>query len=171
MGIQVGIDYVLRAIGFGAIGSDITPVSAANPLPTTNSAADVAAIGGLTETAPTTDTASSGLNGRLQRIAQRLTSLLSFFAPATAARSAVASGVASVTILASNAARKGATIANDDANALYLDLSGGTASATGYSVQVPGNNGYYEVPFGYTGLITGIWAADGSGSARVTEFS
>lgn len=32
--------------------------------------------GSLTETAPSTDTASSGLNGRLQRIAQRLTSLI-----------------------------------------------------------------------------------------------
>lgn len=33
-------------------------------------------IGSLTETAPTTDTASSGLNGRLQRIAQRLSTLI-----------------------------------------------------------------------------------------------
>ncbi len=33
-------------------------------------------VGSLTETAPSTDTASSGLNGRLQRIAQRLTSLI-----------------------------------------------------------------------------------------------
>lgn len=33
-------------------------------------------VGSLTETAPTTDTSSSGLNGRLQRIAQRLTTLL-----------------------------------------------------------------------------------------------
>lgn len=33
-------------------------------------------IGALTETAPANDTASSGLNGRLQRIAQRLTSLI-----------------------------------------------------------------------------------------------
>ncbi len=33
-------------------------------------------IGALTETAPATDTASSGLNGRLQRIAQRITSLI-----------------------------------------------------------------------------------------------
>jgi hypothetical protein len=33
-------------------------------------------IGTVTETAPTTDTASSGLNGRLQRIAQRITSLI-----------------------------------------------------------------------------------------------
>lgn len=128
-------------------------------------------IGAVNEPAPTTDTASSGLNGRLQRIAQRLTSLISFFAPATATRTAVASGVASVNILALNTARKGASVSNDDANILYLDLSGGTASATNYTVQVPGNGGYYEVPFGYTGLITGIWAADGTGSARVTEYS
>jgi hypothetical protein len=36
----------------------------------------VDSIGGLTETAPGTDTASSGLNGRLQRVAQRITSLI-----------------------------------------------------------------------------------------------
>jgi hypothetical protein len=36
----------------------------------------VDSIGGLTETAPASDTASSGLNGRLQRIAQRLSSLI-----------------------------------------------------------------------------------------------
>lgn len=34
-------------------------------------------VGSLTETAPATDTASSGLNGRLQRLAQRLTTLIS----------------------------------------------------------------------------------------------
>lgn len=33
-------------------------------------------VGALTETAPATDTASSGLNGRLQRIAQRITSFI-----------------------------------------------------------------------------------------------
>lgn len=36
-------------------------------------------IGSLTETAPATDTASSGLNGRLQRLAQRVTSLIALF--------------------------------------------------------------------------------------------
>ena len=39
-------------------------------------ATDGTVIGTVTETAPATDTASSGLNGRLQRIAQRLTSLI-----------------------------------------------------------------------------------------------
>lgn len=38
-----------------------------------------ARMGALTETAPATDTASSGLNGRLQRIAQRLSSLIAFY--------------------------------------------------------------------------------------------
>lgn len=67
------------------------PVSAASlPLPTgastditlagvlTTSDFDTKA-GSLTETAPATDTASSGLNGRLQRIAQRITSFIALF--------------------------------------------------------------------------------------------
>src|SRR4051812_48740209 len=33
-------------------------------------------IGALTESAPATDTASAGLNGRLQRLAQRVTALI-----------------------------------------------------------------------------------------------
>jgi hypothetical protein len=42
-------------------------------------------VGDLTETAPATDTASSGLNGRLQRIAQRLTSLIALLPTALGA--------------------------------------------------------------------------------------
>lgn len=38
-----------------------------------------AVFGAVTETAPASDTASSGLNGRLQRIAQRITSLIGLF--------------------------------------------------------------------------------------------
>ena len=67
-------------------GSGVTqPVSAASlPLPTgaatsANQTTSLTRIGDLTETAPVSDTASSGLNGRLQRIAQRLTSLISLF--------------------------------------------------------------------------------------------
>lgn len=41
--------------------------------------------GALTETAPATDTASSGINGRLQRVAQRLTSLIALFPAALGA--------------------------------------------------------------------------------------
>lgn len=50
-----------------------------------------AILGALTEAAPASDTASAGLNGRLQRIAQRLTSLLGLLpgslGPKTAANS------------------------------------------------------------------------------------
>lgn len=67
-------------------GSDVTqPISAtALPLPTgaatdANQTTTNNRLGDLTETAPVTDTASSGLNGRLQRIAQRLTSLIALF--------------------------------------------------------------------------------------------
>jgi hypothetical protein len=88
----------------------------------------------------------------------------------TGTKTSVNSGTSSVTILASNANRKGATVFNTDANALYLDLSGGTASSTSFTVSVA-TNAYYEVPFGYTASITGIWAADGAGAALVTEFT
>jgi hypothetical protein len=50
-------------------------------------------IGDLTETAPASDTASSGLNGRLQRIAQRITDLIAVFNPLTAAPANNASGI------------------------------------------------------------------------------
>lgn len=48
-------------------------------------ATDDAMLGALTEAAPATDTASSGLNGRLQRIAQRLTSLIALLPSALGA--------------------------------------------------------------------------------------
>lgn len=49
------------------------------------------AIGAVTETSPSTDTASSGLNGRLQRIAQRLTSLISLLPTSLGAKTKAAS--------------------------------------------------------------------------------
>lgn len=52
-------------------------------------------IGSLTEGAPGTDTASSGLNGRLQRIAQRLTSLIALL-PATLGQKTMANSLAVV---------------------------------------------------------------------------
>lgn len=50
-------------------------------------------IGSLTEAAPATDTASSGLNGRLQRIAQRITSLIALL-PASIGQKANATSLA-----------------------------------------------------------------------------
>lgn len=61
-----------------AIEKPLAPgaAAAAASRPVTLSTEDVARVGIITETAPATDTASSGLNGRLQRIAQRLTSMI-----------------------------------------------------------------------------------------------
>lgn len=89
---------------------------------------------------------------------------------ATGTKSNVASSASSVTLLAANAARKQAAIFNDSTQILFLDLSGGTASASSYSVQLQANN-YFELPVPpYTGAITGIWGA-ANGNARVTEFT
>lgn len=88
---------------------------------------------------------------------------------ARATLTSVPSNAASVTILAANLARRGASISNTSTAILYLLLGGGTATATtSHTVQMATNT-YYEVPFGFTGAITGIWAS-ANGSANITEF-
>jgi hypothetical protein len=89
----------------------------------------------------------------------------------TGANTSVADNAASTTILASNTARLGATVYNDSSATLYLLLGSTAASTTNYTCRVA-SMGYYEVPFGYTGQLTGIWASDpNDGSARVTEIT
>jgi len=78
--------------------------AAAASLAVTQSTEDAAQLGSLTETAPASDTASSGLNGRLQRVAQRLTSLIAVFTngagtAAAAVRTTLASDDPAVTAL------------------------------------------------------------------------
>jgi hypothetical protein len=60
----------------------------------------------------------------------------------------------------------GAAVFNDSTALLFVKL-GATASATSFTVKLY-QDGYFEVPFGYTGIIDGIWAS-ATGSARVTE--
>lgn len=85
-----GVKYARSKIVIGADGTNDGDVSSANPMPvsvatlplpsgaSTSAKQDAHAtlIGAVDETAPVSDTASSGLNGRLQRIAQRITSLI-----------------------------------------------------------------------------------------------
>lgn len=94
--------------------------------------------------------------------------------PGTTSRSDVAGSATSVTILATNASREGATVFNEQptdgsGETLYLLLEAAVASTTNYTVQMAPNT-YYEVPFGYTGEIRGIWGA-ATGTARVTELT
>jgi hypothetical protein len=88
----------------------------------------------------------------------------------TGTASAVNDTATDTTILAANTARYGATIWNDSTSILYLLLANATASATNATVKLAAGD-YYEVPFGYTGIIKGIWSSDASGAARVTELT
>jgi hypothetical protein len=72
-------------------------------------------------------------------------------------------------ILAASGARLGATIFNDSSAVLYLALGTVAASTTNFTVKMVAD-AYYEVPFGYTGEIRGIWAS-ATGSARVGEIT
>jgi hypothetical protein len=87
----------------------------------------------------------------------------------TGTESNVASSATDITILASNASRVGATIYNDSTAVLYVLLSNATSTTSLFTVKVA-SGGYYEVPFGYTGIVTGFWAS-ATGNARVTEMT
>lgn len=85
----------------------------------------------------------------------------------TANATTVPSATASTTLLAANSNRKGATIYNSSTATLSLELGATAAAATAPIVMLPSD--YYEVPFGYTGQISGIWSA-ANGNAIVREF-
>ena len=63
----------------GVVGVGFDAVINTDPATGAGQTAGNTLIGPVTETAPASDTASSGLNGRLQRIAQRLTSLIALW--------------------------------------------------------------------------------------------
>ncbi|MCA1572426.1 MAG: hypothetical protein LC798_19420 [Chloroflexi bacterium] len=88
---------------------------------------------------------------------------------ATPTQTSVAASVTNVTVLASNANRLGVTVFNDSATGVLFLKLGATASTTSFTVKMAVGS-YYEVPFGYTGIIDGLWDV-ASGNARVTELA
>lgn len=103
-------------------------------------------IGSLTETAPATDTASSGLNGRLQRIAQRLTSLIALVPASLGAKTAAAS--------------LAVTMATDDV--LVAPIGGLTETAPATDTASSGLNGRLQrIAQRLTTMLTGIVLAAG----------
>lgn len=83
---------------------------------------------------------------------------------------AVADSATNVTLKAANASRRGLTIVNTS-TALLRVKCGATASSTSFTV-ILNTNQYWECPFGYTGIVDGIWDTDpGTGSAVITEFT
>jgi hypothetical protein len=86
----------------------------------------------------------------------------------TGAQSSVAGSAASVTLLAANVNRLGATLYNDSNQNFFVKL-GATASNTSFTVRMSSQT-YYEVPFGFTGQIDGIQNV-ANGNMRVTELT
>ena len=87
---------------------------------------------------------------------------------ATGTQSSVAGSASNVTLLAQNLGRIGATINNDSTAILYVKL-GATASTSSYTYKLQ-PDGVCEIPYGYTGIIDGIWAS-ATGNARISEFT
>lgn len=119
------------------IGFTLTAASgvASAALRTVNSTDDPV-IGATNETAPASDTATAGLNGRLQRIAQRLTSLIvqGTGAASSAQRSVLAddAGVTSVGRLMSCAATTNATNVKASAGTVFSIRGYNTAGVPKY---------------------------------------
>lgn len=99
---------------------------------------------------------------------------IDFANPSTGTLANVGDAATSTTLIASNSARKGAVIVNDSTSVLYVKF-GSSASATSYTYYMAGTGGgapaQLEIPYGYTGIITGFWVSDAGGNARVTELT
>jgi len=83
--------------------------------------------------------------------------------------SVVPAVITSTVLLAANTARRGATIFNDSTATLYVNF-GATADAVDKYVVPLDSKAYYEVPFAYTGVISGIWSA-ANGNAQIYELT
>ncbi len=86
----------------------------------------------------------------------------------TSTPTTVASSTSNTTILAANSNRKGGTIWNDSTANLFIEF-GATATTSVFTAKLSAG-GYYEVPFNYTGVISGIWSA-ANGNALVRELT
>lgn len=85
----------------------------------------------------------------------------------TVTRTSVNSAATSNQLLAATAGRKSLTIVNTDANILYIDTSGGTA--TNACIPVASGASWTSAGAVPVGIITGIWASDGAGAATIFE--
>jgi hypothetical protein len=131
------------------------------PTGTQGSPSTVTGPTGSSLTGPTGSGGSSGATGATGPAGYALPS-------STSSITSVSASASSVTLLSANANRRGAAIYNDSAFTCYVKF-GTTASATSFTVLL-GRYDYYEVPFGYTGRIDGIWGA-AVGSARISELT
>ena len=76
--------------------------------------------------------------------------------------------IASTTLLAANADRRGFILFNDSTAICYVKF-GVTASTSSFTVRLTPSAVYVSDFPVYRGLVTGIWSADSGGSMRITE--
>ena len=156
MATKTSSDANTFSYGSGTVDNDTARVVTATDSP------EVALFGALTETAPANDTASSGLNGRLQRIAQNITSLIAALAAGIVVRFATRAsrgrqvttitGTSETTIV--TAGSSGVfrdlfmlLLSNTSATATNVTIKDATAGTTVMTVAVPaGQTVGYTVP-------------------------
>lgn len=156
-------------------GSGVTqPISAASlPLPTGAATSALQTSGNATLTAISAQLPASlgpqSSAGSLSVVqATGTTFSVSQATSGTGTLTSVANSITSVTVLASNAARKGFIVYNDSLVVLYIAFSA-SATTSAFSAKLQPGSAYNSDTL-YTGVISGI-AAAASGSARVTEFT
>lgn len=137
-------------------------LSAAQTLATVTTVSTVSAVTAITNALP------AGTNVLGHVIVDSGSISTAAVSSATGTHSSVAGSVTSVTLLASNAARKGFTLYNDSASICKVALTG-TASASIFSVLLQ-PNAFFENGILYTGAIAGIWTS-AVGNMRVVEFT
>jgi hypothetical protein len=195
LAVTLATDDVLLGRLPASLGAKTAATSLAVTLATDD--ALLARQGDVVEAAPATDTASSGLNGRLQRIAQRLTSLIGqlpatlgvktaanslSIAPASDAifniasttvlpagtnKSGQATTVSGAFNLPANAARRGAVGQNTSGGTIGFNEFGGAAAI--------GQPGTYSVPSGSafsisTNQLVNFVTAAGAANITLTEW-
>lgn len=161
-------DGVTRTARF--MSSDGTTTGTLKPVSVTlnsDETVPVIDLGSLTETPPATDTTSSGVNGRLQRIAQRISSLIALV-PTALGRTAATAGFS-------------VTISTEDKAALDLvatDLGATNETAPASDTAVSGLNGRAQrIAQRLSSLITALGSpfqaggALGAGSAIIGKVS
>lgn len=81
---------------------------------------------------------------------------------------AVLSSITTISVMNANANRLGATIYNDAGTTVFIKL--GTAATTSVYTVAMVDDSYYEVPYGWKGVVAGI-SASNAGRINVTELT
>ncbi|HZG51696.1 MAG TPA: hypothetical protein VEZ40_06140 [Pyrinomonadaceae bacterium] len=146
-----------RIVDDAAEAMRVTQVDAAG---TTISQPTAAQLGATNESAAASDTATSGLNGLLKRIAQHLTSLIALLGRSSAANVPVIA-TATGDAIAANASRKSWSLQNVGTTPLFVRLGAGASGTVFHFVLKPGTTdsdglGALVGDDSYTGVVS-VW--------------